>query len=92
MTLQPTSRAKPVDYNSVLACVLQVMPINDAPVPKRRFVPSKHEEKKIVKLVRAIRNGWIRKKDAPAEEQPAYLLWGDDSAADMAKTANGMLR
>ena len=30
--------------------------------PKRRFVPSKWEAKMVVKMVRAIRNGWVRPK------------------------------
>mmetsp|Transcript_31118 Transcript_31118/g.69148 ORF Transcript_31118/g.69148 Transcript_31118/m.69148 type:complete len:730 (-) Transcript_31118:537-2726(-) len=71
----------------------EVMPINDAPIPKRRFIPSKHEEKKIVKLVRAIRKGWIKTSDQTkaAEEPPVYLLWADDNLADGAdKSASGL--
>ncbi|CAD6238548.1 unnamed protein product [Miscanthus lutarioriparius] len=53
-------------------------PLSSAPEPKRRFVPSKWEQKKVVKLVRAIRNGWI-KFDKPKEERNLYLLWGDET-------------
>ncbi|CAO2188079.1 unnamed protein product [Urochloa humidicola] len=53
-------------------------PLSSAPEPKRRFVPSKWEQKKVVKLVRAIRNGWI-KFDKPKEESNLYLLWGDEN-------------
>ncbi|TKW31708.1 hypothetical protein SEVIR_2G123400v4 [Setaria viridis] len=53
-------------------------PLSSAPEPKRRFVPSKWEQKKVVKLVRAIRNGWI-KFDKPKEETNLYLLWGDET-------------
>jgi len=53
-------------------------PLSSAPEPKRRFVPSKWEQKKVVKLVRAIRNGWI-KFDKPKEEPNLYLLWGDET-------------
>ncbi|KAL6611353.1 hypothetical protein ACP70R_039281 [Stipagrostis hirtigluma subsp. patula] len=53
-------------------------PLSSAPEPKRRFVPSKWEQKKVVKLVRAIRNGWI-KFDKPKEEPNFYLLWGDET-------------
>ncbi|XP_066306279.1 ribosome biogenesis protein BOP1 homolog isoform X2 [Miscanthus floridulus] len=53
-------------------------PLSSAPEPKRRFVPSKWEQKKAVKLVRAIRNGWI-KFDKPKEERNLYLLWGDET-------------
>uniref|UniRef100_A0A0D9WY85 Ribosome biogenesis protein BOP1 homolog n=1 Tax=Leersia perrieri TaxID=77586 RepID=A0A0D9WY85_9ORYZ len=53
-------------------------PLSSAPEPKRRFVPSKWEQKKVVKLVRAIRKGWI-KFDKPKEEPNFYLLWGDET-------------
>ncbi|CAL9193902.1 ribosome biogenesis protein BOP1 homolog [Musa acuminata AAA Group] len=55
-------------------------PLSNAPEPKRRFVPSKWEQKKVVQYVRAIRKGLI-KFDKPKEEPRAYLLWGDDSSA-----------
>ncbi|KAL9673832.1 hypothetical protein QQ045_030094 [Rhodiola kirilowii] len=53
-------------------------PLSNAPEPKRRFIDSKWERKKIVKLVRAIRKGLI-KLDQPKEEKRIYPLWGDDS-------------
>ncbi|XP_075651629.1 ribosome biogenesis protein BOP1 homolog isoform X2 [Castanea sativa] len=55
-------------------------PLSNAPEPKRRFIPSKWESKKVVKLVRAIRMGLI-KRDKPKEEQQFYHLWGDDSSS-----------
>lgn len=64
--------------------------------PKRRFVPSKHEEAKVVKLVRALRAGWLktRKEQRKAARMARagagaggllgpsglYLLWGEDDA------------
>ncbi|XP_008809816.2 ribosome biogenesis protein BOP1 homolog [Phoenix dactylifera] len=54
-------------------------PLSNAPEPKRRFIPSKWEQKKVVQYVRAIRKGLI-KFDKPKEEPPFYLLWGDDSS------------
>ncbi|KAJ3681156.1 hypothetical protein LUZ60_015645 [Juncus effusus] len=56
-------------------------PLSNAPEPKRRFVPSKWEQKKVVKLVRAIRNGWIKLDQPKEEENKLYLLWGDDNNA-----------
>ncbi|XP_045817552.1 ribosome biogenesis protein BOP1 homolog [Trifolium pratense] len=53
-------------------------PLSNAPEPKRRFIPSKWEAKKVVQYVRAIRNGSIT-FDKPKEEDDAYLLWEDDS-------------
>jgi ribosome biogenesis protein ERB1 len=43
-----------------------------------------------VKLVRAIRNGWLKTKDQKPKEPPAYLLWADDNLADTSKTATGL--
>lgn len=54
-------------------------PISNAPEPKRRFIESKWENKKVVKLIRAIRKGWIT-FDKPKEEPKVYNLWGDDQA------------
>ncbi len=45
---------------------------------------------RIVKLVRALRKGWIKAdRGAPPEEPPAYLLWADDGLV-AEKTANGV--
>ncbi|XP_014519053.1 ribosome biogenesis protein BOP1 homolog [Vigna radiata var. radiata] len=55
-------------------------PLSNAPEPKRRFIPSKWEAKKVVQYVRAIRKGTIT-FDKPKEEDGPYLLWGDDSGS-----------
>ena len=52
-------------------------PVVDTPEPKRRFIPSKHEHKKVMKLIRAIRNGWIKPKDDTPKQQLPYDLWGN---------------
>ncbi|KAF8019303.1 hypothetical protein BT93_G0090 [Corymbia citriodora subsp. variegata] len=52
-------------------------PLSNAPEPKRRFIPSKWEAKKVAKYARAIREGLI-KLDKPKEEPRFYNLWGDD--------------
>ena len=62
-------------------------PINAAPEPKRRFMPSKWEEKAVVKLVRALRRGWIKPRAERAaaagsdDEGPLYMMWADDGNA-----------
>ncbi|XP_078441418.1 transducin/WD40 repeat-like superfamily protein [Wolffia australiana] len=56
------------------------MPLSGAPEPKRRFIPSKWEQKKVVKYVRAIRKGLI-KFEKQKEKPRFYMLWGDDSDA-----------
>ncbi|XWS41183.1 hypothetical protein CRYUN_Cryun17cG0058300 [Craigia yunnanensis] len=55
-------------------------PLSNAPEPKRRFIPSKWESKKVVEYVRAIRKGLI-KFEKPKEDPRFYLLWGDDSSS-----------
>ncbi len=44
---------------------------------------------RVVKLVRALRKGWIKRdKKQESDEPPAYLLWQDDGMVSE-KTANG---
>lgn len=66
----------------------EVMPLSAAPEPKRRFIPSKWEEKKVVKLVRAMRKGWLTREKAP-KKPDAYLLWSEDGDASN-KTLAGL--
>lgn len=58
------------------------MPLSARPEPKSRFLPSKWEHKKVMKIVRAIRAGRIvprRPGAAPAPEKPRfYALWNAD--------------
>jgi len=66
------------------------MPLSAAPEPKRRFVPSKHEAKRIAKLVRAIKEGRILPYRPPeeiekerAEKEDAYYdIWANEEAKD----------
>ncbi|EJD53870.1 BOP1NT-domain-containing protein [Auricularia subglabra TFB-10046 SS5] len=59
----------------------EVMPLSAAPEPKRRWVPSKWEKKKILKIVKAIREGRIiPNKPKTASKQPQfYDIWGAPS-------------
>jgi len=47
----------------------EVMPLSAAPEPKRRFIPSKHEAKRVMKIVKAIREGRIQPYKPPEERQ-----------------------
>eukprot|EP00123_Amoebidium_parasiticum_P012241 comp21214_c0_seq2/m.28850 comp21214_c0_seq2/g.28850 ORF comp21214_c0_seq2/g.28850 comp21214_c0_seq2/m.28850 type:complete len:515 (-) comp21214_c0_seq2:491-2035(-) len=53
-----------------------IHPLGDAPEPKRRFLPSKWEHKRVMKIVRAIRKGWIKPK-SEVEKPRFYELWDD---------------
>ncbi|KAH7035281.1 eukaryotic ribosome biogenesis protein [Microdochium trichocladiopsis] len=67
---------------------IEEMPLSAAPEPKRRFLPSKHEQKRVMKLVKAIKEGRIQpykepKKEDEEEEEvdddlQAYDLWADE--------------
>ncbi|KAI9168472.1 Ribosome biogenesis protein erb1 [Blastocladiella emersonii ATCC 22665] len=57
-----------------------VTPLSGAPEPKRRFVPSKWEHKKVMKIVRAIRNGWIVPRKPQSEAPKFFDVWGADDA------------
>ncbi|KAF2120721.1 ribosome biogenesis protein erb1 [Lophiotrema nucula] len=62
----------------------EIMPLSAAPEPKRRFVPSKHEAKRVMKIVKAIREGRIQPYKPPSEEQEeeqetfSYDIWQDE--------------
>lgn len=61
---------------------LEVMPLQAVPEPKRRFVPSKHEAVRVMKIVRAIREGRIstgkKVREDLKEQKRNYDLWGDN--------------
>jgi ribosome biogenesis protein ERB1 len=76
------------DENDWFSRHQESMPLSAAPEPKRRFTPSKWEEKKIVKLVRAMRKGWLS-TNAPPKKPELYLMWSEDGEATD-KTVSGL--
>ncbi|KAI9928542.1 Ribosome biogenesis protein erb1 [Aspergillus wentii] len=62
----------------------EIMPLSAAPEPKRRFVPSKHEAKRVMKIVKAIREGRILPYKPPKEGDEEdndlinFDLWADE--------------
>ncbi|KAI0269246.1 BOP1NT-domain-containing protein [Gloeopeniophorella convolvens] len=61
----------------------EVMPLSAAPEPKRRWIPSKWEKQKVMKIVRAIRQGRILpSKPKAASSQPQfYAIWNDEPSS-----------
>ncbi|BEI89541.1 uncharacterized protein CcaverHIS019_0209030 [Cutaneotrichosporon cavernicola] len=55
----------------------RTMPLSAAPEPKRRFVPSKWEHEKVMKIVRAIRAGRIVPGKPAAEKPKVYGIWSE---------------
>ena len=67
----------------------EVMPLTAIPEPKRRFVPSKHEAKRVMKIVKAIREGRIippktlkEMREKEKAEDFHFDLWGDSAEAE----------
>ncbi|KAI4708386.1 Ribosome biogenesis protein erb1 [Alternaria sp. Ai002NY15] len=61
----------------------EIMPLSAAPEPKRRFIPSKHEAKRVMKIVKAIREGRIKPYRAPEEQEEeqdvfTFDVWADE--------------
>ncbi len=78
------------DFNTGFSAEKEIHPLGNVFAPKQRFIPSKHEGRKIYKLVNAIRNGWIKlDEDEPESEEAReakkhaelYLIWSDDGQA-----------
>ncbi|PLW06159.1 hypothetical protein PCANC_26166 [Puccinia coronata f. sp. avenae] len=59
-------------------------PLSGKPEPKRRFIPSKWEHKKVMKIVRAIRQGRIVPNKPKVEKPQFYGIWsGEDQPRAM---------
>lgn len=62
----------------------EIMPLSSAPEPKRRFIPSKHEAKRVMKIAKAIREGRILPYKPPVKEDEEeqniikYDLWSNE--------------
>lgn len=75
------------DMIEYFSSVPQVTPLSAAPEPKRRFVPSKTEAKRVAKIVKAIKEGRIKPAKQPKEsnlddeeERPRiYDIWSDEA-------------
>lgn len=66
----------------------ETMPLSGAPEPKRRFVPSLHEHKRVMKMVKAIKDGRIKPFREPTEQErereeaalefASYDIWSNE--------------
>jgi ribosome biogenesis protein ERB1 len=71
------------DYVDYYSSVKELMPLSAAPEPKRRFVPSKWEMMKVMKIVKAIKEGRYKEGDKSGDAKdkkkpPVYLIWNDE--------------
>lgn len=68
------------DYSPYFSSKILEKPVHfDRPVSKKQFQPSKSEKKKIIELIRKIREGKIRLLDDEVDKQSScdYMLWDD---------------
>lgn len=70
------------DYVDYYSSIVEEMPIMAAPEPKRRFVASKWEMMRIVKIAKAIKEGrYVFQKDKERKESEnssaVYMMWKD---------------
>ncbi|KAJ3298725.1 Ribosome biogenesis protein 1 [Borealophlyctis nickersoniae] len=54
-----------------------VTPLSAAPEPKRRFIPSKTEARRILYIARAIQKGWIVPGKKTTSKPKYYSVWDD---------------
>jgi ribosome biogenesis protein ERB1 len=69
------------DYVDFFTHEKRVTPISNVPEPKGRFLPSKWEHKTVMKMVRAIRKGWLKPKSDVKKEEESYDIWKDTETA-----------
>jgi ribosome biogenesis protein ERB1 len=73
------------DYVDHFSSQMEVMPLSAAPEPKRRFVPSKWEMMKVMKIVKAIKEGrYVENNDEDKNNKNSstFMIW-DDEADDV---------
>jgi ribosome biogenesis protein ERB1 len=93
----PTAAANP-ETDEIIAWSgpIEKHPLTSAPEPKRRFLPSRHEARTVMKMVRAIRAGTLKRPSEIARELAErdelkynYDVWAEHApkeTADMSKS------
>lgn len=67
------------DYVDYFSSQIEQMPLSAAPEPKRRFVPSKWELMKVMKIVKAMKEGRYKQdKEDDDQKPPVYMIWNDE--------------
>eukprot|EP01080_Neovahlkampfia_damariscottae_P003136 gene3136-5452_t len=54
-------------------------PLHGTHEPKRNFQPDKGEHKKIVEIMRKMKNGQYKSEQQVVKHKPMYLMWGEDN-------------
>lgn len=71
------------DYSDYFTHKKEQMPLSAAPEPKRRFVPSKWEMMRVMKIVKAIKEGRYKESQPSADDKdkknpPAFMIWNEE--------------
>jgi ribosome biogenesis protein ERB1 len=67
--------------------IKELHPMDQGPEPKRRFIPSKWERMKVLKIIKGIQEGRIltakqrRKQEREQKPKQNFLMWGEDDVA-----------
>jgi len=78
------------DYIDYYTSEKMITPMSSVHEPKRRFIPSKWERMKVMKIVAGIRAGTISVGQKPPPKKPEfYLMWGEDDQIDEIKKRRG---
>lgn len=69
-----------VDLTDIYSSEIEIHPMYNGTLPKRRWLPSKWERMRIKKILNTMLKGTFRrhKKPDPDAEAPVFLLWGDN--------------
>ncbi|TWU73983.1 Ribosome bioproteinsis protein erb1 [Metarhizium rileyi] len=78
------------NMNPYFTGIEEQMPLSAAPEPKRRFIPSKHEARRVAQLARAIKDGRIlpykpsevKDEGVWEEEGSHYDIWANEEPKD----------
>ena len=80
------------DYVDYFSSKKEIMPLSAAPEPKRRFLPSKWETMRVMKIVKAIKEGRYKMqdsdetKDTTNDSNSTYLIWNEAEDEILAET------
>ena len=71
------------DYSDYFSSIREIMPISAAPDPKKKFEPSKWEMLRVLKIVKAMKEGKYVSQRRGRREEPQLLTMWDDSADEV---------
>ena len=78
------------EYIDYISCDKEIMPLSAAPEPKSRFLPSKWEMMKVMKIVKAIKEGRYQDRKgvekSEAEKSQLLMIWNEEEDEILAES------